>query len=46
METATGRWSLFSFKIGQLLHKYPTHQEIILKIWNFLIINVLEIIPG
>ena len=43
MQTATGRWSLFSFKIGQLLHKYPTHQEIILK---YEIINVLEIIPG
>ena len=35
MQTATGRWSLFSFRIGQLLHKYPTHQEIILKTWNY-----------
>ena len=43
MQMATGRWSLFSFKIGQLLHKYPTHQELS---WKYEIINVLEIIPG
>ena len=35
MQTATDRWSLFSFKIGQLLYKYPTYQEIILEIWNY-----------
>ena len=43
MQMATSRWSLLSFKIGQLFHKYPPHQE---SSWKYEIINVLEIIPG
>ena len=34
VQMANSRQSLLCFKIGQVLHQYPPHQEIILKIWN------------